>query len=53
MDDRGQHTKQIPREMARRKKLNRNSPWRKGPHCKTPTARESWEKLRGEGGECS
>lgn len=45
-DGRGQYTKKIPREMARRGRLNHASPWRKNPHCKTPAARESWESLR-------
>lgn len=42
----GEYTKKIPQEMSRRGRLNRNSPWRKGPHCKTPAARESWKSLR-------
>ena len=48
-DGRGAYARSIPEEMSRRGRLAKKaSPWSKGPNCKTPKARESWEKIRAE-----
>lgn len=35
-----------PRRQQAQRRNSQKSPWRKGPHCKTSAARESWEEIR-------
>ena len=40
--------KPMTREQAQRK-ARKNTPWGRGPHCKTDRAKNIWEELRAEG----